>query len=240
MNLAAGKTYRGKEKSFRMFDRIHRRYDLLNHLFSFGQDIIWRYKLSQGIENKDNQQLLDLATGTGDAAFSLLKHSSRIKHAHACDMAAKMLQLARRKAVKKKLSEKISLLQGDAANIPYVNDIFDVVTIAFGIRNVTNPIHVLTEIFRVLKTGGKAFILEFSLPTNKSLRKLHLFYLRHIIPRVGAVISRDKHAYLYLNKTIESFPYGDSFCQLMQTAGFRNVRFNLLTFGVVTIYQGEK
>ncbi|NIM15057.1 MAG: bifunctional demethylmenaquinone methyltransferase/2-methoxy-6-polyprenyl-1,4-benzoquinol methylase UbiE [Candidatus Aminicenantes bacterium] len=223
-----------------MFDRIHRRYDLLNHLFSFGQDIIWRYKLSQGIEKKDNQQLLDLATGTGDVAFSLLKHSPRIKHAHACDMAQKMLQLARKKAIKKKLSPKVSLLQGDAINIPYVNDIFDVVTMAFGIRNVTNPSLVLTEIFRVLKTGGKAFILEFSLPANKILRKLHLFYLRHIIPRVGAVISRDKHAYRYLNKTIETFPYGQSFCQLMQTAGFRNVRFKPLTFGVVTIYQGEK
>ena len=240
MNLAASKIYKGKEKSFRMFDRIHRRYDLLNHLFSFGQDIIWRYKLSQGIGKKDNQQLLDLATGTGDAAFSLLKHSSRIKHAYACDMAGRMLQLARKKAIKKNLSGKISLLQGDAANIPYVNNIFDVVTMAFGIRNVSNPSFVLTEIFRVLKTGGKALILEFSLPANNILRKLHLFYLRHIIPRIGAVISRDKHAYRYLNKTIETFPYGESFCQLMQTAGFRNVRFNPLTFGVVTIYQGEK
>jgi demethylmenaquinone methyltransferase/2-methoxy-6-polyprenyl-1,4-benzoquinol methylase len=240
MNVAAAKTYKEKEKSFRMFDRIHKRYDVLNHLFSFGQDIIWRHKLGRGIEKKDNRQLLDLATGTGDAAFSLLKHHDRFNHAHACDMAGQMLQLARIKANKKKLSDKISFLQGDAANIPYVNDIFDIVTMAFGIRNVANPPLVLREIFRVLKTGGKTFILEFSLPANKILRKLHLFYLRHIIPGVGAVISRDKHAYRYLNKTIETFPYGESFCELMQRAGFRNVRFNPLSFGVVTIYQGEK
>jgi demethylmenaquinone methyltransferase/2-methoxy-6-polyprenyl-1,4-benzoquinol methylase len=229
-----------KDKSPGMFDLIHKRYDLLNHLFSFGLDVTWRYRLSRHIEKKDDQQLLDLASGTGDAALSLLKHSPYIKHAVGCDMAGKMLETAQNKAIKKKLAGKISFLQGDAANIPFANNVFDVVTMAFGIRNMVDPAEVLSEILRVLKKGGKTLILEFSLPTNPVLRNLHLFYLRHIIPWVGGAISRDKHAYRYLDRSIETFPYGESFCRIMEGAGFRDVRFNPLTFGVATLYQGEK
>ena len=230
----------GKEKSPRMFDRIHKQYDALNRLFSFGLDVTWRYSLSRHIEKKDDQQLLDLASGTGDAALSLLKNSPYIKYAVGCDMAGKMLEAAQNKAIKKKLAEKVSFLQGDAANIPFANNIFDVVTMVFGIRNMADPAHVLSEILRVLKKGGKTLILEFSLPTNPILRNIHLFYLRHIIPWVGGAISRDKHAYRYLDKTIETFPYGESFCRIMERAGFRDVQFKTLTFGVVTLYQGEK
>jgi demethylmenaquinone methyltransferase/2-methoxy-6-polyprenyl-1,4-benzoquinol methylase len=229
-----------KADSFRMFDRIHKRYDLLNRMFSFGQDILWRSKLAQRICKGENQQLLDLATGTGDVAFTVLKRRTGVQVAHGCDMSHNMLQKAREKAVKKKLEQRTSFLQGDAGHIPFRNNIFNIVTMAFGIRNVVDPSQVLTEIRRVLKTEGKALILEFSLPENRVFRKLHLFYLRKIIPRVGAWISKDKHAYRYLNETIETFPYGQSFCCLMETAGFRDVRFTPLTFGVATLYQGMK
>lgn len=229
-----------KEESFRIFDRIHKRYDFLNRLFSLGQDIFWRRKLSRRLPGADGQKLLDLATGTGDVAFSILKHSRRVAHAYGCDMAANMLTLARFKADKKQLVSRIAFLQADAGNIPFGPDVFDAATMAFGIRNVPDPLHVLTEIARVLKKGGRALILEFSLPRNRVIRKLHLVYLRTVIPRVGAWISGDKHAYRYLNTTIESFPYGDAFCRLMKDAGFREVAHRPLTFGVATIYQGEK
>jgi demethylmenaquinone methyltransferase/2-methoxy-6-polyprenyl-1,4-benzoquinol methylase len=223
-----------------MFDHIYKRYDLLNRLFSLGQDIRWRRHLSRLIDGNRDRELLDLATGTGDVAFSLLKHNPGIAHAFGCDMAWNMLRLGKQKAVKKNLCARIGFLQGDANHVPFLNDTFDVVTMAFGIRNVSDPGRVLDEIWRVLKKEGSALILEFSLPANTFLRKFHLFYLRYIIPPLGALISRDKYAYRYLGQTIESFPYGDSFGRSMQAAGFRRVSFTPLTFGVVTIYRGEK
>jgi demethylmenaquinone methyltransferase / 2-methoxy-6-polyprenyl-1,4-benzoquinol methylase len=232
--------YNGREKSFRMFNRIHKRYDLLNRIFSFGQDIVWRRRLSRHIASRENQRLLDLATGTGDVAFSLLKHAPQIQRAGGCDMALNMLGLAKRKSIAKKMHERIAFFQGDAANIPVPDGYFDVTTIAFGIRNMADPVHVLTEMHRILNNKGQALILEFSLPENRFFRHLHLFYLRRFIPSVGAFISKDKQAYRYLNETIESFPYGKSFCRLMESAGFRNIRFYPLTFGVATLYRGEK
>lgn len=229
-----------KEESFRIFDRIHKRYDLLNRLFSFGRDISWRRRLSRRLPNRDGQKLLDLATGTGDVAFSILKHNPCVNRAFGCDMAANMLMLARSKARKSQLGSRVAFLQGDAGNIPFSSDVFDTATMAFGIRNVPDPLHVLTEIIRVLKKDGRALILEFSLPRNPILRKLHLFYLRTFVPWLGAWVSGDKHAYRYLNTTIESFPYGEIFCRLMKDAGFREVAHSPLTFGVATIYQGEK
>jgi demethylmenaquinone methyltransferase / 2-methoxy-6-polyprenyl-1,4-benzoquinol methylase len=229
-----------KETSSRIFDRIHKRYDLLNRLLSFGRDISWRNKLSRLIDKRDNQLLLDLAAGTGDVAFSFLKHAPQVKHVHGCDMSRNMLETARVKAIKKKMDSRITFIQGDASCIPYKNDTFDVITMAFGIRNVPDPSLVLKEMKRVLKQDGKVLVLEFSLPANPLLKKLHLFYLRNIIPYVGAVISRDKHAYRYLNRTIETFPYGESFCAVMKEAGFPDVRFIPLTFGAATIYRGEK
>jgi demethylmenaquinone methyltransferase/2-methoxy-6-polyprenyl-1,4-benzoquinol methylase len=240
MNRDLDKKLAERETSFRIFDGIHKRYDLLNRLFSFGRDIYWRRRMAKAVEKNENQHLLDLAAGTGDVAFSLLKHCPQISHAYGCDMARKMLESAQKKAHKKKQDKKISFIMGDAGNIPFKNNTFNVATIAFGIRNVTDPPQVLEEMKRVLKQGGKALILEFSLPASKIMRKLHLFYLRHIIPGVGALISRDKDAYRYLNKTIETFPYGESFCKWMREAGFGDVSFTPLTFGVATLYQGEK
>jgi demethylmenaquinone methyltransferase/2-methoxy-6-polyprenyl-1,4-benzoquinol methylase len=230
----------GKAVSYRMFDRIHRRYDLLNRLFSFGQDIVWRNKLAKQVSKKENLRMLDLATGTGDVVLALLKRRPGIRQAYGCDMARNMLIRARRKSTAKYLDHRLALCQADAGHIPFHGDVFQVATMAFGIRNVVDPGHVLKEMIRVLEKEGKALILEFSLPVNKIIRSLHLFYLRRIIPPLGALISKDKHAYRYLNETIESFPYGRDFCRLMESAGFRNVRFTPLTFGAATLYQGEK
>ncbi|MCP4148599.1 MAG: bifunctional demethylmenaquinone methyltransferase/2-methoxy-6-polyprenyl-1,4-benzoquinol methylase UbiE [bacterium] len=240
MNLELEKKLAEKEKSFRIFDSIYKRYDLLNHLFSLGLDNLWRYKMAKTATQKENQRLLDLAAGTGDVTFSLLKHNPQISHAHGLDMSRNMLLLAQKKSAKKNLLEKTSFLVADAGSIPFGSNCFDMVTMAFGIRNVPEPLQVLREIREVLEKEGKIVLLEFSLPKNKLIKKIHLLYLRYVIPKIGALISKDRDAYSYLNKTIETFPYGEEFCRLMRKAGFQKVRFTPLTFGVATLYQGEK
>ncbi len=140
-----------KKSSYRIFDSIYKRYDFLNHFFSLGQDVYWRYKLSQAVSKRTNQQILDLATGTGDVAFSLLNHCPQISTAYGCDMSSNMLQAAQKKAAKKRLDQKISLVRGDAERIPFESNRFDIVSMAFGIRNVPDPPKVLSEMLRVLE-----------------------------------------------------------------------------------------
>ncbi len=230
----------GKESSFRIFNRIHKRYDFLNHLFSFGRDKSWRKKLCFQLTDKKNQHVLDLATGTGDVALSLLKTNPHISHVYGCDLASNMIETGRLKAIKFNIRQRIAFFLGDASNIPSADNRFHAVTMAFGIRNTPDPSLVLREIRRVLKNEGRALILEFSIPSNKLLRAFHLFYLRTVIPPIGAWISGDSQAYRYLGQTIEAFPYGEDFCQLMRTAGFSKVTGMPLTFGAVTLYRGEK
>jgi len=229
-----------KAESWRMFDKISSKYDLLNHLLSFGLHIVWRKKLSQFLTDKKGQSVLDLATGTADVLLSLFKNNSNIKKGHGIDLADKMLAIGREKVAQRGLSKKITLKHGDATKIPFETNIFDASTISFGIRNVTDPSDVLNEMYRVLNINGRALILEFSLPTNAMLRTLHLFYLRTVVPIIGALVSGHYQAYKYLNQTIEAFPYGNSFCDLMRKAGFQNVKANPLLFGIATIYQGDK
>lgn len=236
------KTQKEKEYSYEMFNRISKRYDMLNGVFSFYQDKRWRKRLLAYMGSTGNQRILDLGTGTGDVTMSLLKKGGdkKIKQALGCDMAFNMLKKAREKTRKRGLEARISYLQGDAACIPFIGETFDTVTMAFGIRNVVDPLTVLGEMHRVLKNQGKALVLEFSLPVNRLVRGVHLFYLRTIIPILGGMISGDRRAYRYLDETIESFPFGEAFSDIMRRAGFKNVRFYPLTLGVVTIYEGEK
>jgi len=223
-----------------MFDRIARRYDLVNRLLSFGQDIIWRKKLAGLLPERQSQHVLDLATGTADVLLSLVKHSPNIKSGLGLDMSEKMLAIGQSKISRVGLSSKLSFLRGDANSIPCVDNSFDVTTMAFGIRNVTDVRKSLSEMYRVLSPGGKVLILEFSLPPNKLIRSLHLFYLRYLLPTIGGIVSGDKDAYRYLNSTIKSFPYGEEFLRLMSGTGFENSKAHPLTFGVATIYEGQK
>ncbi len=229
-----------KSESWQMFNAISPKYDLLNHLLSFGLDIVWRKKLGRFLVLGENPKLLDLATGTGDVLLSLFEQHPYIESAIGIDMAEKMLEIGREKIKTKNLDNKITLQHGDANNIPFDENTFHNVTISFGIRNVEDPTQVMAEMYRVLNKGGRALILEFSLPKNIIMRILHIFYLRTIVPIVGWIISRHYKAYKYLNQTIESFPFGDQFCQLMRDKGFKNVKANELLFGVATIYQGDK
>ena len=233
-----------KSDSWRMFDAISPRYDLLNRLLSFGLDVSWRRQLSRflpaKVGNADLRSLLDLATGTADVLLTLVRDNENIDQAVGIDLAEKMLSIGREKIARANLARKITLRHADANHIPFEANRFDVVTMAFGIRNVEDPAQVLREMHRVLKREGRALILEFSLPANRILRTAHLFYLRTVVPVLGGLVSGHGQAYRYLNQTIESFPYGTAFCRMMEGAGFRNVAAHPLLGGIASIYKGEK
>jgi demethylmenaquinone methyltransferase/2-methoxy-6-polyprenyl-1,4-benzoquinol methylase len=229
-----------RHEIWRMFDRISGRYDLLNRILSFYQDVKWRKKLAQMLPDHSQQTVLDLATGTADVLLTLFNYSSKINHAVGLDMAQEMLQIGRKKIALQNLQKKIQILPGDAENIPFADNNFDTITIAFGIRNLISIEQGLREIFRVLKPKGRLLVLEFSLPDNRYIKVMYLFYFRKILPKIGSWLSGDRYAYHYLNQTVETFPYGKSFCDVLCTAGFQNIVAHPLTLGLASIYMAEK
>ncbi len=228
-----------RKEVWKMFDRIAHRYDFLNRSLSFGQDIAWRRKMRKHLPERPELHVLDLATGTADQLI-FLANDTRVASGEGSDMSEKMLEIGRRKISKAGLQDRFTLKTGDALQVPAPDNSADVVTISFGIRNVESVPEAMQEMIRVLKPGGRALILEFSLPGNRVMRGLYLFYFRHILPRIGGLISGDPYAYRYLNRTVETFPYGEAFCDWMREAGFESVRFRSLTFGIAAIYQGDK
>ncbi len=229
-----------KDQSWQMFNAISSRYDFLNHLLSFGLDIVWRKKLTQLAQVRPQLKLLDLATGTADIILSFFKHNKNVTSAVGIDLAEKMLQLGQTKIEEAQLSDKVKLQIGNAANLQFPPESFDLITMSFGIRNTTSTAQVFNEIYRVLNKEGRVLMLEFSMPRNPIFRAMHLFYLRYFVPAIGFIFSGHYKAYKYLNQTIETFPYGQEFCQLVEKAGFKNVSAHELLFGVATIYQGDK
>ncbi|OQY28577.1 MAG: bifunctional demethylmenaquinone methyltransferase/2-methoxy-6-polyprenyl-1,4-benzoquinol methylase [Candidatus Cloacimonetes bacterium 4572_55] len=227
-------------KAWRMFDRIAPRYDLLNRLLSLRLDINWRRKAASFLPSGKNLRLLDIATGTGDQILAFFRKSDRIQDAVGIDLSEEMLNVAREKIHRHSLSQTVTLVKGDATRLSYADCRFDAVSISFGIRNVIDVPRALSEMRRVLQHGGRAIILEFSLPKNRIILLGHSIYLRYILPRLGALISGDQEAYRYLNRTVETFPYGKAFCKMMEQAGFSQVHAYPLTFGIVTIYCGDR
>jgi len=224
---------------WKMFDRIAFRYDLLNHLLSANFDKRWRKKMISKLPSGDNLTALDLACGTGDQLLTLAQ-CDRVSSGIGIDMAEKMLDIGNQKISALNLDKKLKLQTGDAQKIAFDENSFDVVSISFGIRNMTDVNLALSEMYRVLKPGGRVLILEFSLPGNFIIRTVYLFYFRYILPMLGKLISGDNAAYRYLNETVETFPYGKNFCNLMENAGFKKVETTPLTTGIATIYQGDK
>lgn len=223
-----------------MFNAISPSYDKVNGILSFGLDKIWRNALIKWLPWKNNLQLLDLATGTCDQLLALLKKTKNISYALGIDLAKEMLEIGQKKVDLSPFREIIELQIADAESIPVENECFDCVTIAFGIRNVQSKNKCLKEIFRVLSPGGRVLILEFSLPKNVLLRPFYLFYLRTLLPFVGGLFSKNKQAYRYLNQSIEQFPSTEDFCTIMRKNGFENIYAQPLTFGIVTLYVGDK
>lgn len=223
-----------------MFDRISRTYDLLNHLLSLGRDFSWRRTTIRSLDSRGDFRILDLATGTGDMLIALMRHRPDVTRATGLDISEKMLAVCRAKLAKRDLLNRAELVCGDASRTPFTDGTFDAVTMAFGIRNTPDAGATLREIHRVLKPGGVTAILEFSLPTCPVTRWFYLRYLRWIVPPVGSLVSGDRHAYRYLNESIEGFQQPAEFCRLMQEAGFREISATPLTFGVASIYRGVK
>ena len=218
------------------FDQIASKYDLINRILSGGIDLYWRRKVGSFLPKHEKIKLLDCATGTGDQLLTLLKNPS-IHQAVGIDIAQEMLAIGQQKL--KPYSHRAKLKMATATAIPYLDHTFDVVTMSFGIRNVDNVQGCLQEIYRVLAPKGRTLILEFSIPQQKHVKKGYLLYLNQLLPKIGKLISTHSEAYSYLSRTIQSFPHGQKFCNLMKAAGFQNVKAHPLSFGIVTIYPGD-
>ncbi len=223
-----------RQESWKMFDLISPTYDRINRVLSFGMDQRWRDRVADFLPPQKNLKILDLATGTGDQVLALFKNNASIYSITGIDLSLQMLEVA-----KKKLGGKAQFLYADAEQLPFLSCHFHAATFSFGIRNVNSPLRSLKEIHRVLKAKGRCLILEFSLPP-KPIRGFFLFYLRYILPWIGALLSHHLYAYRYLNQTIEHFPSGKDFCLLMKEAGFIRLRTVPMALGSVMLYVGEK
>lgn len=227
-----------KEQVASMFNRIAVRYDFLNHFLSLGIDKIWRRKAISEFTETMPVTLLDLATGTGDLGFDALKRSN-IKVV-GIDISANMLELADKKIKIAGLEHRFSVELGDSENLTFADNSFDGVMAAFGVRNFENLEKGLSEMYRVLKPGSKAVILEFSQPTLFPFRQIYLIYFKYILPFLGSKVSRDREAYSYLHRSVINFPDGKLFVSLLETAGFTHTKHTPLSLGICTIYTGLK
>ncbi len=222
----------------KMFSAIAPTYDLLNRVLSFGIDVRWRREMVDKLP-KGELSILDLACGTGDVAIEIVRRRPQARVAGA-DLSPPMLTAAKPKVVKWKMDDAITLTAASGEELPYADGVFDGVTIAFGIRNVTNRDRALMEMHRVLKPGGQALILDFSIPPNPLVRVGYGFYFHRVLPLLGGLVSGNYEAYKYLPRSVEGFPPRDEFASLMEECGFSKVEWKDFTFGVATLYEGTK
>lgn len=220
-----------------MFNDIAPRYDALNHLFSFGIDVVWRKKAIRLLRPINPKRMLDIATGTGD--FALMASKLDPDQITAIDISESMLTIARRKIRKRELDHLIEVHLGDGENLHFKDDSFDAITTGFGVRNFGDLVKGLQEMLRVLKPGGKAVIIEFSNPGKFPLKQLYHLYFNYILPVVGRVVSGHQRAYQYLPESVAAFPDGADFLALMESCGFSNCKTHLLSGGIASIYEGE-
>jgi demethylmenaquinone methyltransferase / 2-methoxy-6-polyprenyl-1,4-benzoquinol methylase len=239
MPVTPYKTSESKKKQVAaMFDNISGRYDFLNRLLSFGSDMHWRRKLVKMVGLLKPIEIIDLATGTGDMALALTgTGASRIV---GVDISNKMLEIGRQKVKSKKLQHIIELEYNDAESLNFPDESFDVATVAFGVRNFENLSTGLSEIHRVLRKGGRLFVMEFSTPTAYPVRHLYRFYFKNILPFIGKSISGDPAAYTYLPESVDHFPSPEGFADLMEKSGFVSEGYRHLSMGTVTIFTGRK
>lgn len=227
-----------KEQVARMFNNISRRYDFLNHFLSLGIDIIWRKKAVKKLKNDKPKFLLDVATGTGDFAIEAL--SLKPEKIIGIDISDGMLDHGRIKLKKKGYDGTIELINGDSEQIPFEDNKFDAVTVAYGVRNFENLETGLREINRVLKPGGQIVVLEFSKPKKFPMKQLYYFYFKRILPIIGKLVAKDNSAYTYLPESVDHFPDGNDFLNILNKTGFNNTQWDPLTFGISSIYTGRK
>lgn len=227
------------EQIRQMFGAIAPRYDLLNRVLSFGVDRRWRKKAVQKVKFSPQGKILDIATGTGDLALATARSTPSSVAITGIDFCPEMIELARPKVEKEGMSSRIDFAVAPCEAIPYPDHTFDSVTIAFGIRNVVDRMLGLKEMHRVLKPGGRVVILEFSTPRSMLFREIYRFYFHRLLPRIAGLFSRFD-AYKYLPESVSEFPDQQEFAKMMTEAGFVTVSHQDLTFGIATIYLGEK
>ena len=227
-----------KEQVTQMFDSISGKYDLLNRTLSMGIDRIWRARVVREIQRQSPESLLDVATGTGDLILAAAPAVQ--KSLVGLDISPGMLELGKQKVEKSAFHSRIQMQVGDAENLPFKEGSFQAITCAFGVRNFENLQAGLSEFYRTLSPNGKTYVLEFSRPTQGVLAALFLFYFRHILPKIGRLVSKDPTAYTYLPQSVAAFPDGEDFLNELRQVGYKNVRQHRMTLGVATLYIAEK
>lgn len=238
------KPYQEKESEKReqvelMFNNISPKYDLLNRVLSLGIDKIWRKQALNLLKKDSPSYILDVATGTADLA---IEAATRLKPTTivGIDIAENMLQIGREKIAKKQLDNIITLQKGDSEKIDFADNTFDAVIVSFGVRNFQHLELGLSEIHRVLKPGGSIMVLEFSKPQKAPFKQVYQFYFKNILPMVGKLVSKDTAAYTYLPDSVNAFPDGKAFCNILEKVGFSVQHYKPYTFGVCTSYVGKK
>lgn len=230
-----------KEKIHSLFNGISSDYDKLNHILSLDIDKIWRRRAVRRIaDKKEATDILDIACGTGDFSIAIAKKMPQGSHVTGLDLSEGMLAVMKEKVEKLGLTDKISMIQGDCENLPFADNRFDRVSVAFGVRNFENREKGLTEMLRVLKPGGRLVILELSLPSNRIARSLFNLYFLHILPLIGGKVSGDKAAYSYLPASVLQFPKKKEFKAIMSNCGYANISHKAFTLGICRMYIGEK
>jgi demethylmenaquinone methyltransferase/2-methoxy-6-polyprenyl-1,4-benzoquinol methylase len=227
-----------REQVAEMFDNISPKYDLLNHLLSGGVDIYWRKKAIKLLRKQQPKVILDIASGTGDFAIEAL--SLNPDKIIGVDISEGMLAVGREKVKKLGKQNIITLQSGDSENLAFQNNYFDAVIVSFGVRNFQNLLAGLTEMNRVMKSDGTCVVVEFSKPRSFPFKQLYNFYFKYILPLIGKTVSKDSSAYTYLPESVQAFPDGEAFLEIFKKAGFQNTKCIPLTFGICTIYIGQK
>jgi len=228
-----------KAQVARMFDKIAPRYDLLNRVLSLGIDVWWRRIALGKLRTSKPQEILDVATGTGDVAIMAAK-TLKPTRVIGVDIANQMLELGRVKIQREALESVISLETGDSENLRFQDVSFDAVTVAFGVRNFENLEKGLSEMFRVLRPGGRVVVLEFSKPRLFPFKQLYNAYFKYVLPLIGRLTSRDMRAYTYLFESVQAFPEGDDFLKILSKTGYQHPQCERLTLGICSVYTAEK
>ncbi|GAB1446611.1 MAG: bifunctional demethylmenaquinone methyltransferase/2-methoxy-6-polyprenyl-1,4-benzoquinol methylase UbiE [Cyclobacteriaceae bacterium] len=227
-----------KDQVAKMFDNISGNYDFLNHFLSLGIDVVWRKKAIRQLVPIGPKQILDVATGTGDFAIEALRLAP--DKVVGVDISEGMLEVGRVKMKNRKLDGKIELLYGDSENLPFEENKFDAVIVAFGVRNFEHLEKGLAEMLRVVRPGGKVVVLEFSKPRKFPFKQLYNFYFKFVLPKIGRWVSKDSSAYTYLPESVQAFPDGERFVEILNQLGYKNTSCKPLTFGISSLYTGTK
>jgi len=223
-----------------VFTNVASKYDIMNDVMSLGIHRLWKDALMDWLNPQPGQHLLDVAGGTGDISFRFINRAKGLAKATVFDMTESMLSEGKKRSEAVNLAKKLEWVCGDAMSLPFKNNMFDVYTISFGIRNVTDIRKAIAEAYRVLKIGGRITVLEFGQMPDELLQKIYNKYSFNVIPELGRLIAGDRESYQYLVESIRRFPKQDDFAELLRLEGFENVKYRNMSFGIAAIHSGWK